>query len=386
MIRENKQQVLVIAGETSSSLYALRVIQKLKESHPDLHFFGVGSKAMEAEGFECVGRSEDMAVMGLQEVVSHYFEIKKIFNKLVDLVKTRKPSFILLLDYSGFNLRFAEKVHGQGVPIVYYISPQLWAWRTGRVQIVKKFIDKMLVVFPFERTFYEQHGVTVEFVGHPLLDELTEDLYETSMRNENRSRYGFNLNDKVIGLLPGSRTSELKMNLESQIRAAEILYRKNRQLKFIVAVAPNFTIEEFKTHLPDIKDLPLVLVKKDPFEMIRMADVVLTASGTATLMVGLMHTPMVIMYKMKPLTAWLAKKLVKGTKYFGMINLILGEEVCKELFQENAAPEIMAAELENLLDESVYVEKVNKLKRVNQLLGEKGATERVVEHLTKYLK
>ena len=384
-MKPESKQALIVAGEASSSLYALRLLQEFKQQNIDLHCFGVGSREMEAEGFECIGRSEEMAVVGLQEVLSHYKDIKAVFDKLIHEVEKRKPSFILLLDYPDFNLRLAKKLKRFGIPIVYYISPQLWAWRTSRIKIIQKYIDKMLVVFPFEQPFYEKHNVDCEFVGHPLLDEVNDSLYTRERRHEHRARHGFDDSDFVVGLLPGSRTSELKLNLQAQVQAAELMYQRNNQLKFFLAIAPSFDIESIRPFLPEQINCPLVLVKREPFDMIRMADAILTASGTATMMVGLMHCPMVIMYKMKPVTAWLARRLVKGQKNFGMINLILGEEVCKELFQEQASPENMAEEVLKLTNENARQRQIEKLQRVNQKLGEQGASKRVAEILKNFL-
>ena len=239
---QEEGNILIVAGEASSSLYALRFLQSLKKTHPNIKCFGVGSREMEKEGFDCIGRSEDMAVVGLQEVLAHYSDIKKVFNELIEQARKRKPKVILLLDYPDFNLRLAKKLKPLGIPVVYYISPQLWAWRTGRIKIIQKYIDKMLVVFPFEKPFYDEHNVDCEFVGHPLLDELSEDLYGEEGRKEWRNRYGFVDDDIVFGLMPGSRRSELKLNLMVQIEAAERVHQKNPNIKIMLAIAPSFDL------------------------------------------------------------------------------------------------------------------------------------------------
>ena len=176
------RKILIVAAEASSCLYAQRLLQYWKKTGVNVEAFGIGNDAMAAEGFECLARAEDLAVVGIQEVIAHWGMIKQAFYDLLNAAKERKPQVVLLLDYPGFNLRLAKRLKGLGIPVVYYISPQVWAWRTGRVKTIQKFIDKMLVVFPFEVDFYAQFGMQVEFVGHPLLDELNSTHFDQRRR------------------------------------------------------------------------------------------------------------------------------------------------------------------------------------------------------------
>ena len=288
--------VLIVAAEASSSLYAQRLLQSWKSHGRDVRAFGIGSRSMEAEGFECLGRSEEMAVVGLQEVVKHLPHIKNVFYSLLEQAEKRKPKFALLLDYPDFNLRLAKELKKRGVKVVYYISPQVWAWRTGRVKNIRKNVDHMLVLSPFEEGFYREHGVKVDFVGHPALDELPTFLAPNELKIR-RNKFGVSDDEIVLGLMPGSRNSEIEHHLKSQLDAAALLVKKNPKVRPLLMVAPTLEREKLAQAMGDVA-FPIQLVKENPNDMIALADVILVASGTATLMVGLMEKPMVIMYRM----------------------------------------------------------------------------------------
>lgn len=380
----DSRKVLIVAAEASSCLYAQRLLQHWKKHNISIEAFGIGDQTMADEGFECLARAEDLAVVGLQEVLSHWPVIKKAFYDLLRAAEERRPQVVLLLDYPGFNLRFAKKLKGLGIPVVYYISPQVWAWRTGRVKTIKEYIDKMLVVFPFEVDFYKTHGMDVEFVGHPLLDELDPKHFDASARTLHRAKYGIGPDDVVLALMPGSRHSEIGHHLRTQLDAAGELHRRHPNLKVALFVAPNFSKEKAQAWLADL-NFPLMLIKDEPFSMIDLADVVLCASGTATLMVGLLEKPMVIMYKMNRLTAFLAKRFVRHTNHFGLINLVLNERVVPELFQEQAEASQLVAALETLITDREKRRTIARnLRSAKDRLGASGATERVAAALESY--
>ncbi|HVK59987.1 MAG TPA: lipid-A-disaccharide synthase [Bdellovibrionales bacterium] len=376
--------VLIVAAEASSSLYAQRLLEQWKREGRDIEAFGVGSRDMEKLGFECLGRSEEMAVVGLQEVIKHFPLIRTVYKSLLSEAEKRKPKFALLLDYPDFNLRLAKDLKKRGVKIIYYISPQVWAWRTGRVKTIRKIVDHMLVLFPFEEAFYKDHGVKVDFVGHPLLDELPNSPPE-SQRSLQRHRFGIDDDDIVVGLMPGSRNSEIEHHLQTQIETARILVRKNPKIRPVLLVAPTLEREKLKTAMGDA-DVSIQIIKAEPLEMISLTDVVLVASGTATLMVGLMEKPMVIMYRMNSITAWIAKKLVTKTQFFGLANLVAGKRVVPELFQEEANPERLAKEILDLCENESRTRVISDLKGIKERLGSRGATGRVAGVLASYLK
>lgn len=375
--------VLIVAAEASSSLYAQRLLETWKKHGRDVKAFGIGSRSMEDEGFECLGRSEEMAVVGLQEVLKHLPLIKKVFYSLLEEAEKRKPKFALLLDYPDFNLRLAKELKKRGVKVIYYISPQLWAWRTGRVKQIRKNVDHMLVLFPFEEPFYREHGVKVDFVGHPTLDELPEFASSAEMKIR-RNKFGIADDEIVLGLMPGSRNSEIEHHLKVQLEAAALLVKGNPKIRPLLMVAPTLEREKLRLAMGDVQ-FPIQIIKENPLDMIALADVILVASGTATLMVGLMEKPMVIMYRMNPITAWLARRLVTKTKFFGMVNLVMGREIVPELFQDEASPQGMANEIAKLIIEpDERARMIDDLKRVKDKLGSKGATERVRKILEPY--
>lgn len=376
--------VLIIAAEASSSLYAQRLLELWKKQGREIEAFGIGSRDMEKLGFECIGRSEEMAVVGLQEVLKHLPLIRNVFNRLLALAEERKPKFALLLDYPDFNLRLAKQLKKRGITVIYYISPQVWAWRTGRVKLIRRVVDHMLVLFPFEADFYRKHDVKVDFVGHPLLDELPAARSEVDRRIR-RQRFGIGDGDLVLGLMPGSRRSEIEHHLQTQLETAAILVKRNPEIRVVLMVAPTLERTQMKLAIGDVP-FPIQIIKEQPLDMIEIADAILVASGTATLMVGLMQKPMVIMYRMNPITAWVAKKLVTKTRFFGMVNLIMDRLAVPELFQEDANPKRLAQEIERiLLDPNARSLIVTDLANLKDRLGSRGATENVARILNGYL-
>lgn len=379
-------QVLMIAAEASSVTYAQRILERWRTEGKDIHAFGVGSEAMESMGFERFGKSEEMAIVGAAEIFESFSHIKSVFDRIVEEAKIRKPKVAVLLDYAEFNMMLAKKLHGLGIPVVYYIAPQVWAWRKGRVKKIKKYCSEVLVIFPFEVPFYEEHQVPVKFVGHPLLDEVDDKLmYDENYRRVHRNQCGIRDDEIVLGLMPGSRRQEVNQHFDIQLEAARILSKKYSNIKVAILTAPNFSKEFMQEKLDNFR-LPYMLLRDEPFRMIHLVDLMLVASGTATLQVGLMKKPMVIMYRMKWLTGIFAKIFVRGSKYFGLVNLILNKEAVPERFQSEVTPEKIAALLDRYIaDKAYYKEVVSDLKELPQYLGDKGASLRVTEALNKYL-
>lgn len=376
---------MIVAAEASSAHYALKLMQHWKSQGKDYEFFGVGSDAMEQEGFERFGKSEDMAVVGISEIAAHFSHLRNVFNALVEQAKVRKPNVVIVMDYPEFNLYLSRKLHAFGLKVFYYISPQVWAWRKGRVETIKKFCRKAFLLFPFEVDFYKSRGVPYEFVGHPLLDELDPDLLNPAKVSFNREKYGVQKNEKILALMPGSRRSELDQHFEIQLQVAQRLLKKHDHLRLAVFVAPTIRKEQIVERLENFKS-PYILLQDDPNKMISLADFVLVASGTATLMVGLLQKPMVIMYKMKWSTGVMAKLLIRGVKHFGLVNLILGREVVPERMQAAAnADELFQLMDRYLTDEPYRLSVIEDLKKIPEFLGEKGATARVAESLEQEL-
>lgn len=383
MVEVNKKSVMMVAAEASSSHYALKLLKSWQASHPEISCFGVGSLDMEKMGFERIGQAEEMAVVGASEIISQYSLLKSVFDRLVIEATIRRPQVVVVMDYPEFNLMLAKKLHGLGLKVVYYISPQVWAWRKGRVKTIKKYCDKALLLFPFEVPFYELHQVPHEFVGHPLLDELDPKYFDPEFLKIHRNRFGIQSHETVLGIMPGSRRLELKNHLPQQLRVAGELLKKHPHLKLVVLCAPTIDKEQILEYFEDFRH-PFQLLKNSPFDMISLTDVVLATSGTATLQVGLLEKPMVIMYRVSFLTAVLGRMIVKG--YFGLVNLILGEEAVPERLNWQATDQELFKHLDQWISNPVTKQPViEKLKKLRFMLGDIGASKRVVEVLSRYL-
>lgn len=379
-------QVMIVAAEASSSLFAQRLLEHWKKEKPNLKAFGVGSADMEALGFERLGKSEDMAVVGAAEIIEAYGRLREVFDRLVSEAEKRRPSVVVVMDYPEFNLMLSKKIHALGIPVVYYVSPQVWAWRKGRVKTIKKYCQKVLLLFNFEVPFYEEKQVPYEFVGHPVLDEIDPKYFTEEYRKIHRQKCGIAGDEIVIGLMPGSRRLELKMHLDIQLEVARRLYKEYPKIKVLIMCAPTVDKEALQEKLVDVR-FPFILQKDNPPEMIHLADYVLAASGTATLMVALLEKPMVIMYRMKWLTGIIAKVFVRGVRFFGLPNLILGKEVIPERWQGGANADELFRLMKRYLDDEKYRTEIDQeLKSIKSHLGDKGATLRAARALEPFLK
>ncbi len=376
---------MIVAAEASSAHYALKLIQYWKRQKKNISYFGVGSEAMEHEGFERFGKSEDMAVVGVAEVISHFSHLKSVFNQLLLEAEIRKPDVVIVMDYPEFNLLLARKLHAKGFKVFYYISPQVWAWRKSRVDTIKKYCHQVFLIFPFEVDFYKSKNIPYEFVGHPLLDEMDSELVDTEKISYQKEKFGIKKTEKVLALMPGSRLGELNQHFQIQLEVAKRLLVKHKHLRLAILVAPTVRKEEIQNRLDDFKS-PYILLQDDPNKMISLADYVLVASGTATLMVGLLQKPMVIMYKMKWTTGLIAKILVRGVKFFGLVNLILGREVVPERLQSKANVDELFQLMDRYVTDPLYTQGViQDLKKLPEYLGDKGATARVALAIEKFL-
>lgn len=337
---------MVIAGEISGDAHAARLIRQIKEQRPDVEFFGIGGTEMQNEGVEIRYHTDQMAVLGLTEVLLRYFFFKRVFREMLSLAEQRKPDAILLVDYPGFNLRFAAKAHALGHKIIYYICPQVWAWNTGRIPEMAKSIDRLLAIFPFEQKVFAGSGLKVDFVGHPLTNKIPDSVNSREAENLNNSPLN-------IAALPGSRIHEVKRILPSIWRAAGIIQKAYPEAVFTIA-APSPEIEKviLKT-LKKIKNGPdhwniTVGRTRDVLSQSRAAFV---TSGTAVLETALMRCPMIIVYKVNWLTYIAGRMLVK-IKHLGIVNVIAGRTVCPEFIQHEAVPDAMAKAMEALIYDS----------------------------------
>jgi lipid-A-disaccharide synthase len=366
-------RLLIITGEASGDLHGANLATALRSLRPDIELLGIGGENMRAAGVTIIHRSEGLDTIGLVGI-GQVLEAWKTYKIVDRAFQEQSLDAVVLIDHPGVNLHLARLARRRRQRVIYYISPQVWAWKPGRIRKIQRNVDHMLVILPFEEAFYREAGVSCTFVGHPLLDAIT--LKED--RSTLRRRFGFTETDTVIGLLPGSRKHEVSslfpIMLESMVRL-----RKGRPgLKGIVAQAQTIGAElltEPMAHCP----VPCQVVRDQANEVMAAADLLLVASGTATLQAALIGTPMIIMYRAMWFTTWLAKQIVL-VPYMGLVNLVAGRKVVPELLQQQATVDRVSAEAERLLaDPQVYEKMKADLRRVQQLMGQPGASLRAAE-------
>ena len=379
MEQSSSVSLLIVAAEASSGFFAQRLIEHWIKEKRDFNLFGVGTKEMENLGFTRLGKSEEMAVVGAVEIIEHWSHLKSVFNSILEQAKKTRPQLAILLDYPEFNMMLAKELKKLGIPVIYYVSPQVWAWRQGRIKKIKKHCRKVLLLFPFEIEFYKKHQVEHDFVGHPLLDEVKDEFSDSNLRNSRRERFGVAPSDFLLGIMPGSRRGEITQHLKVQLQAAEILKGKVNNLKVAVLVAPTLEVDYIKNFLEEVR-YPIQVIKAEPFEMISLCDFICVASGTATLSVALMEVPMIIIYKMKWFTGIIARVLVRGVKFFGLPNLIADRSIVPELFQGEVNPENVAKRIYEFISDGSKFSKIkNDLSQIKTRLGNRGATKRVAD-------
>jgi len=360
------RDLLVVAGEASGDLHGARLLSELRRRVPDLTAFGLGGDEMRAAGLEAVAHSSEISVVGITEVLKILPRAREVFADLLREVERRRPGLAVLIDFPDFNLRLAKELKGRGLEVVYYISPQVWAWRKGRVKTIAKVVDRMLVLFPFEADFYRDHGVDVVHVGHPLVDEVPV-LPQAWDRGESAGPFR-------VALLPGSRRSEVEALLPTLLEAARKLAAR-LPVEVRIIKAPTIP-SELLDEAVGLAGLPVEIVAEDRFAAIADSHLAICASGTATLEVGLLGTPMIMVYRLASWTYALAKLLVRLPNV-SLVNLVLDRRAVPELIQGEANPERIAAEAERLLTDAGERDRMREaLAEVRGRLGEGGASRR----------
>lgn len=364
------KRVLIIAGEASGDLYGGNLVKAIRTVDPSIFFLGVGGPSMKEAGVELLRHAEEMAVVGLPGV-KRLLTILEAFKEVSASLIHWRPDLIILIDYPEFNLMVAGRAKRHGIPVMYYVSPQIWAWRSGRINTIRSRVDRMVVILPFEEKMYQEAGVNVSFVGHPLLDLIEaenkgEPLYRGSSEEGS---------PRLIGLLPGSRNSEISRLLPVMLDTATILVDMIPEIQFLVPLAPTISREQVHPYLNG-RDLPLTLVTDSTHEVIQACEMIIAASGTVTLEAAILGTPLVVVYKVNPLTYWLGKRLVQ-VNHVALANIIAGETVAPELLQRDVTPERIAQESFNILSDSKRQEWIKKrLQDVHQELGTPGASDK----------
>ena len=362
---------MIVAGEASGDLHGSGLVAAMKAQAPSLRFYGVGGKKMREAGVDLIADSADMAVVGVTEVVSRLGFIMKVMSLLKKALREKEPALVILIDYPDFNLSLAKAAKKRGIKIFYYISPTVWAWRRGRIKTIRRVVDTMAVILPFEAAVYREAGVDATFVGHPLLD-VVERKYTPE---EARRRFGLKEGFTTVGILPGSRRSEVSRHLPEMLGAAEIMAKEIPRLQFILPLAPTleeeFVLSIIRRHVPEVK-----VIRSDTYDAIGICDAAVVASGTATLETALLEVPMIVIYRVS-LPSYLIGRVLIHIDHISLVNIIAGKSVVPELIQGEANAKNMAAEVMKILADGESREEMKReLRKIRDLLGAPGAAAR----------
>jgi lipid-A-disaccharide synthase len=367
------KRVMIIAGEASGDLHGSGVVRELKRLAPGIDVYGVGGDKMKREGLENIYHINELGFMGFAEVIKHLPFIKAMEHTLEQIIKFKRPDVLVLIDYPGFNLRFARIAKRYDVKIVYYISPQVWAWHKSRVKKLRALVDKMLVIIPFEVDFYRAEGIDAEFVGHPLLEAL-----EPALDRKNFcKRFELDVQKKILALLPGSRKQEIELIFPVMLSAARRIAAE-KDMEIVVGVAPTIEEQYFRT-LYNLKDVHLITGLT--YDVMTNADFAFVTSGTATLETACFGTPMFVVYKTSWLTYCIGRLLVR-VKNIGLVNIVAGRTIVPEFIQHRAnAKELAKSALRLLNDEKQLKDMKIELSKVKGMLGSTGASKKVAERI-----
>ncbi|HEU4887323.1 MAG TPA: lipid-A-disaccharide synthase [Thermoanaerobaculia bacterium] len=363
-------KLAVVAGEASGDLHASEVIRELKKRAP-VEAFGIGGDLLEREGVTLLHHAREMGIVGLFNVLRHLPMFRRVFNELIERIERERPDVVFLIDYPDFNLRVAKRCKELGLRVVYYISPQLWAWRKGRVRHIARYVDRMVVIFPFEEDFYRSHDVPVTYVGHPLIEQLSH--IEKPPRDPGVLR---------IALLPGSRRMEVHSLLPPMLDAFELLRREGvdgRRVEAAIIQAPTISHDTLARIVKE-KGIDVPIVPNDQGEAVAAADISLSSSGTATLESAVLGTPVVVMYRLSRATYILAKRLVR-LPHFSLVNIVAGRDVVPELIQDDVNGPRIAAEVRKMVAPGTYETVTAALADVRAKLGEPGTAARVAQEI-----
>ena len=365
-------RVMMIAGEASGDLHGAGVVRELHARVPSVEIYGIGGDRMRQEGMELVEHISAVSFMGFAEVVKHLPTIRSVEKQMESLLAIRKPDVLVLIDYPGFNLRFARKAKKVGVKILYYISPQVWAWNKKRVKKMKGVVDRMKVVFPFEVDLYRREGIDVEFVGHPLV----ETIGCSSTREEFCTARGLSPDRRLLALLPGSRKQEVEKILPTMISAA-LRLQQSHDVQTAIGIAPALGQNFLKQFVPGGSSIKFI--EHGTYDLMKHADAAMVTSGTATLETGWFATPMVVVYKTSSLT-YLIGRLLIDVPYIGLVNIVAGKKVVPEFIQHEMNANNLANAVGRILDDPSYAAAMrSELSEIRQNLGVPGASARVAD-------
>lgn len=374
--------IFIIAGEPSGDLHGANLVRNLKIINPKLRFFGFGGEKMLSSGVKLYFNLSELAVVGFIEVLKNLNVFKKLFNDILEEINKIKPKAIILIDYPGFNLRLAKTIKEKypQVLVIYYISPQVWAWDSKRIAVIEKVVDKMLVIFKFEEELYKKYHVPVDFIGHPLLDSVKI----TKTKEEFLDEYNLKSSKKTICLLPGSRENEVKFNLEIMLNSIKIFSKEIKDYQFIILKPDNLKMPLYQ-EIMDKCGIGISVIENDTYNGIAASDFCLVASGTATLETAIIKKPMFVIYKVKLLT-WIIAKLLIKLKFISLVNIVAGRKIVPEFLQFRAKPDIISQEMVKFLNHPSEIDKmILDLSIVNESLGSSGASANAAQIIDTFL-
>jgi len=365
------KKILLVAGEVSGDLHGSHLVEAIHRIDPEIQFFGVGGEGLKRVGMRLLHHSQSLSVVGITEVFVKLRSILKALRTLKRSLEREKPDLVILIDFPDFNLRLAKIAHRKGIPILYYISPQVWAWRPGRVKLIARLVKKMVVLFPFEVPLYEAAGVDVEWVGHPLLDIVRPTLSKEMALQQ----FGLDPGRRTIGLLPGSRIHEIERLLPSLLASAQLLQKEIPDLQFVIPLAPGVSRATLSSRMNSIS-VPVTVVEGFTYDVMNLCELLITASGTATLEAAILGKPMIIIYKVSFSTYWIGRALVR-VNHIGLPNLVAEKEIALELIQKDVNPQRIVEEAFRILRDPLLSRKMTEsMGEVRHKLGEPGAAER----------
>jgi len=367
-------KIMLSAGEASGDRHAANMFLELKKMYPAVTAMGMGGAQMAEAGVEVRVDSSALAVIGVVEVIKHYPKIRRALAALKRMLEQEKPDLLICVDYKEFNYKLAKFAKKLGVKVLFYVSPQVWAWRPGRVKKYGQVIDMMAVIFPFETAYYEAEQIPVRYVGHPSVEKA----HPQYSKEQAVARFGLDAAFPVVGLLPGSRIDEIDRLLPVMLKAAEAIKKAIPHTQFILPQAHSINDEVLQKFLAQ-SPITMIVVKNLPYDAMQCSTAIMTSSGTATLEIALLTIPMVICYKLSPMTYWLGRLLVK-TPFIGLPNIIAGKAIVKELIQHEASAEQLSAEIIRLLTDKPYASQMQTaLREVKERLGSGGGSKKMAD-------
>ena len=378
------KKIFIVTGEHSGDIHASYIVRELRKLNPDIKIEAIGGKSLEAEAVKLFSDHNKMAVVGLDAFKSLFSHIKLGQNLVNYLTLEYQPDLVLLIDYGGFNLRLAKELKKRGINIFYYISPQVWASRKGRISKVKKYVNKMMTIFPFEEKLYKEKGVNAEYVGHPLISQLPRNFDREDFIKQNN----IDLNNKIVGIFPGSRKMEINYLMPIFLESVKQIHTHSKKVQFCLGQAPNIDnklINKYLDAFTKKENIEIKVLKNQNHALLSSSDAVILASGTITLEAAMYGTPMVISYK-APYLAYFLYLCVRYLKFVSLPNIIAGKKIVEEFIQQKAKPELISQEILALLYNNEKKEQmVHELGQIQNTLGEKIASKEVAKIINNYL-